>query len=162
VRHPEHQHQKALIEWAHRNRLPPHHGVNPGDTIACYLLAIPNGGKRGAFEAARLKAEGVKAGVSDLFLALPRQGMAGLWLEMKAPGGRLGASQREWLTRMRAAGYEATWADDWIKAATVISHYIGIQPPVAMPTPVKIAQEPSTRPRRTTKKAAQHDAENHH
>ncbi len=124
MNHIEHQHQVALIDWARRVRLPEASDIEPGATVADYLLAIPNGGKRSSpREGARLKAEGVKPGVSDLLLPLRRGGFAGLWLEMKAPGKKPNATQRDWLDRMERAGYFATWRDDWKEAATVIRAY---------------------------------------
>ena len=38
------------------------------------MYHIPNGGRRNKITGARLKAEGVVAGVPDVFLASPRQG----------------------------------------------------------------------------------------
>lgn len=129
MKHVEHEHQKALISWANRTRLPAAADIRPGATIGTYLLAIPMGGKRNPREAARLKAEGAKPGVSDLLLPLRRQGRGSLWIEMKAPGNRPTPMQREWLALMELAGYRAEWADDWIKAAAVIADYVGITPP---------------------------------
>lgn len=120
----EHQHQVALIDWARRMRLPAGSDIEPGAMVADYLLAIPNGGKRSSpREGARLKAEGVKPGVSDLLLPLRRGGFAGLWLEMKAPGNRPTKLQREWLDRMTKAGYYAIWRDNWHDAAMAINAY---------------------------------------
>lgn len=47
------------------------------------LFAIPNGGYRDDRTAARLKAEGVVAGVADLFLSIGNQAFHGLYIEMK-------------------------------------------------------------------------------
>lgn len=125
MQHIEHQHQVALIHWARRVRIEPASDIKQGATIADYLLAIPNGGKRAsAREGARLKAEGVKPGVCDLLLPLRRGGFAGLWLEMKAPGKKPNKDQAEWIDRMNAAGYYATWRDDWEQAAKVITDYL--------------------------------------
>lgn len=129
MRHVEHEHQKALIAWAHRVRLPPAADVEEGATVAFYLLAIPNGGQRNPREAARLKAEGVKPGVSDLLLPLRRDGFHGLWLELKAPGNTPTKLQHEWLRRMARAGYRAEWRDSWTDAAAVIADYVGVMPP---------------------------------
>jgi hypothetical protein len=49
------------------------------------LFAIPNGGQRNIIVASKLKAEGVRAGVPDLFLAFPKKDAAGLFIEMKKP-----------------------------------------------------------------------------
>lgn len=129
MRHIEHQHQVALIQWAHRVKLPESPDVEPGATIGEYLLAVPNGGYRLPREAARLKAEGAKAGVSDLLLPLRRNGCFALWLELKAPGKRPTKEQTAWINRMRRAGYQAEWRDDWTKAAALIAQYVGVTPP---------------------------------
>lgn len=47
------------------------------------LIAIPNGGKRNIGVARKLQAEGVIAGVPDLFLAIPAGRFHGLFLELK-------------------------------------------------------------------------------
>lgn len=125
----EHQEQVALITWAQRTRLPSRSDVKPGSTVASYLLAIPNGGKRNVREAIRLKAEGVKPGVSDLLLPLRRQGFGSLWLEMKAPGKKPTKLQAEWLEIMALAGYRAEWADGWLAGAAIIADYVGIPSP---------------------------------
>ncbi|MFJ5346675.1 MULTISPECIES: VRR-NUC domain-containing protein [Pectobacterium] len=78
--------QAALIEWADKTVI---NGIKIGD----YLLHIPNEGKRGPKAARDAKRLGIKKGVPDLFLALPRGGYAGLWIEMKAKGGKLSAQQ---------------------------------------------------------------------
>lgn len=123
--HVEHQHQVALINWARRVPLQPASDVKPGAKVADYLLAIPNGGKRsGPREGMRLKAEGVKPGVSDLLLPLRRGGYAGLWLELKAPGKKPTAEQLDWIERMNLARYFATWCDEWTLAAHVITAYL--------------------------------------
>lgn len=124
MNHIEHQHQIALISWARRVKLAPAADIRPGAVIGDYLLAIPNGGKRSPREGARLKAEGAKAGVSDLLLPIRRGGFGGMWLEMKAPGEKPSPKQWEWLEFMDRAGYHATWCDDWEKAAQAITDYL--------------------------------------
>lgn len=52
-----------------------------------------------------LKRMGVKRGVSDLFLAFPRNGYAGLWIELKEVNGRLTKEQTEFLSRKCERGY---------------------------------------------------------
>lgn len=150
--HIEHQHQVALIDWARRVRIPPASDIPAGAFIADFLLAIPNGGKRNAFEGARLKAEGVKPGVSDLLLPIRRGGFAGLWLEMKAPGEKPTPDQREWLERMTNAGYFATWADSWDKAATAISDYLDGAPMHPMP-PLQ-SRKPATKGRKCSESSS--------
>ena len=60
------------------------------------LFAVPNGGRRDAVTGARLKAEGVIAGVSDFILLKSNRRYGALLIEMKRKDGRLSASQRWW------------------------------------------------------------------
>lgn len=64
-------------------------------------FAIPNGGLRSKKTAARLKAEGVKAGVPDIFLPVSVGIWSGLFIEMKrTKGGRLTDEQRDFIDRL--------------------------------------------------------------
>src|SRR6266508_261574 len=87
----EEQEQKALMKWASYQKFYP------------YLFAIPNGGYRHKGTAIRLKAQDVKADVSDLILALPSNGKAGLFLEMKRRNrkGRLTKEQEKFLKQQK-------------------------------------------------------------
>ena len=69
------------------------------------LFHIPNGGKRTKTEAARFRAAGVRSGVPDLFLPCSRGGFHGLWIEMKAMGGRVSREQERWQTELMGQGY---------------------------------------------------------
>lgn len=70
------------------------------------LIHIPNEGKRSFRVAARLKAEGMRPGTPDFFLAVPRGGFHGLWVEMKRRrGGIVSDNQRLMLGIMEAQGY---------------------------------------------------------
>ena len=60
------------------------------------LFAVPNGGRRDAITAAKLKAEGVIAGVSDLILLKSNHDYGALLIEMKTLKGRQRDSQKQW------------------------------------------------------------------
>lgn len=60
------------------------------------LFAVPNGGRRDAVTGARLKAEGVLAGVADLILLVKNRQYGALLLELKTETGRQSSSQKEW------------------------------------------------------------------
>ena len=92
-----------------------------------WLFHIPNGGKRNQKEAVRLKSEGVKAGVSDLMLAVPLNGYCGLWIEMKKANGKpsdLSPDQAEWLELMSEQGYATCVAFGANQAINFIESYL--------------------------------------
>ena len=84
------------------------------DALGLFWLHIPNEGKRSKVAGARLKAMGMKAGASDflIFDAPPLHPCAkGLALELKrAKGGKVSASQSEFLESMEQRGWLATVA----------------------------------------------------
>ena len=59
------------------------------------LYAIPNGGHRHASVGGKMKREGVSRGIPDLHLPIARRGYHSLYLETKAPGGKLSKWQIE-------------------------------------------------------------------
>ena len=83
------------------------------------LHHIPNGGSRNRLEAIHLKQQGVKAGVPDLCLPVPRCGFHGLYIEMKRrKNARVAESQNKWIAALRRQGYFAAvcyGADDAIR-----------------------------------------------
>lgn len=111
----EHAEQAALFDWwnlqhADRREL---------------LFAIPNGGARTAITGARLKAEGVRKGIPDVFLALPCGGHAGLWIEMKRQtGSHPTPTQAAMLARLRNAGYAAKVCCGFDEAKAAIERYL--------------------------------------
>lgn len=113
----EHDEQAALFEWAEwmRERYP----------ALRRLYAIPNGGKRDIVTAARLKAEGVKAGVPDICLPMPSGGYSALYIELKrSKGGRASDEQREWIDALNRLGNLAVVCHGWLHAAEVIQGYL--------------------------------------
>lgn len=87
-------------------------------------FAIPNGGARSKREAGRLKAEGVRAGVSDVFCALPRGGWSGLFIEMKSSTGTASKEQRQWLEESNSVGYLGVVCRGADEAFTVWKAYV--------------------------------------
>jgi len=142
----ESAHQKALFAWAaiaerrgFEAAWNPESYKTPPDVTAwpvpelCWLHAIPNGGARNAITAGRMKAEGVKKGVPDIFLPLPVANsptrefivLAGLYIEMKKPTkGRTSEKQNEFITYANNIGYKAVVCRSWEDAAKAIQKYI--------------------------------------
>jgi hypothetical protein len=117
----ETQHQITLMTWAKKISLAAH-GSRPELGL---LFHIPNGGGRSKREAGILKAMGVRAGVSDLFLPVPAGTKHGLWLELKAIGGAISTEQRVWLGEMKKNGYSAFLCVGWEEARDRIVEYLG-------------------------------------
>ena len=87
-RDDEHRLQVACVRWF-RYRYP---------NLAQRLFAVPNGGRRDSVTGAKLKAEGVLAGVADLILLKSNSSYGALLIEMKTKTGRQSTSQKEWQT----------------------------------------------------------------
>jgi len=101
-RYPESGEQVALYQWRDLE-----YKKYPGLEL---MFHIPNEGKRTPAQAARWKAEGGKAGVSDNFLPVARRGYHGLWMEMKPLKGKpstVSESQAQWIADMKSQGYQA-------------------------------------------------------
>jgi hypothetical protein len=97
VSRSESDEQIAIFQWAEAMKAQyPELGL---------LHAIPNGGFRSWATARRLKKEGVKPGVPDICLPVPRNGHHGLYLELKREGGRATPEQRAWLQALNELGY---------------------------------------------------------
>jgi hypothetical protein len=113
----EHTEQAALFEWAawHQSKA----------AALNMLYAVPNGGKRDKRTAAMLKAEGVKAGVPDVFLPVARQGYHGFYIEMKVGRNKTSDEQKAWLAALEAEGYYTAVAYDWTAAARALVEYLG-------------------------------------
>lgn len=73
------------------------------------IYHVPNGGHRVKAVAAKLKAQGVKAGIPDLVLPMARGGYFGLYIEFKATvePAPVSPSQKDCLRRLNAQGYLA-------------------------------------------------------
>lgn len=59
------------------------------------LFAVPNGGSRNKIEAANLKKQGVRAGVSDMILLYPSNHFEFICIEFKSSKGKQSESQKE-------------------------------------------------------------------
>ena len=81
-----------------------HHSANEGKRTT-RIVHTHAGTRVVCSGGARLKAMGMQTGFPDLFLAVPRKGMHGLFIEMKSETGRLEPSQREMLALLSEQGY---------------------------------------------------------
>lgn len=69
------------------------------------FFAIPNGGQRHPGVARKLKAEGVQAGVADLFIMIPNANRNGLFVEVKTATGKQSESQKQFQAKCTLWNY---------------------------------------------------------
>ena len=112
----EHQEQVAVILWRDSNL-----GKYPQLKL---LHAIPNGGKRNVAVARKLKAEGVKAGVCDLFLPVAKKGYHGLYIEMKIKPNTPKGKQKEFIRDVEEEGYLVYVCYNAEEAVEVLKGYL--------------------------------------
>ncbi len=89
-----------------------------------WLHSIPNGGLRDIRTAARMKAEGLKPGIADIFLPWPIEGMHGLYIELKKSNGKSSDDQLAFQTYCLSVGYLHTFAFGWRQGANLIESYL--------------------------------------
>jgi hypothetical protein len=107
----EHAEQVSLVQW-----------LGSAHPELDYF-AIPNGGNRNIITARKLKAEGVKPGVPDLFFPSLK-----LFIELKrTKGGAVSKEQRFWSDRLGASGYRVAVCRGAEEALTIIEGHINGQ-----------------------------------
>lgn len=118
----ERDHQAALFRFARMQE-----AVFPEWKM---LLHVPNGAHLagGKISGWKLKQEGVKNGVPDITLQVPRGRYAGLWIELKndKPKGVVSVEQKAWIAALREHGYAATVCFGWLEARDVIERYLAL------------------------------------
>lgn len=152
----EHAHQAALFMWAN---MAVHFGRLAADTKSSYtepgraqelsrvndrisslrwLFAIHNQGHGDRTRGSIAKAEGIKAGVFDLFLPVPRYfrgahngampatNYCGLFVELKVGYNQPSAEQLAFQAFARSMGFSAEIAWGWIEARAKLLTYLGL------------------------------------
>lgn len=122
IRHIEEDDQAALYQWVMLN----------GKRIShlSLLFHVPNGSKlsgaspeKRAIQGARLKRQGVRAGIWDNFWMRPIDSYCGLWIELKTKTGRLSEDQKIFGRAAVAQGYAAVVCIGWEAATRAINDY---------------------------------------
>lgn len=116
----EHSEQVALMLW-----------VRSGAVLDAwpeleFLYAVPNGGWRHKNVARMLKAEGLKRGVPDLCLPVPRGEFHGLYIEMKYGRNVPTPDQRRWLEFLKGQGYSVDVCYGFDAAKSSILAYLAL------------------------------------
>lgn len=85
----EHEEQREFVSWFRKTYAP------------VRIFAIPNGGQRSRTTGAKLKVEGVSAGVPDLYIPAWQ-----CWVEMKREkSGKLSSHQKNWIKYLKSIGH---------------------------------------------------------
>jgi hypothetical protein len=141
----EHSHQVALFVWANMaaqfgltaSKWPDYYTrkgmakqsleyLNDAISELKWLHAIKNAGHGDAIRGARSAAEGVKAGVPDIFLPVPQSQLHGLYIELKRPKaigkakGVASGTQEKWHGHLKDAGYAVEVCYGWEEAREAI------------------------------------------
>jgi hypothetical protein len=89
------------------------------------IWAVPNSGKRSPWEASKALAEGLRKGVPDVTVAIPRTPYHGLFMEFKTEGGTLSKLQRIMLDELEAQGYLVAVPRSVEQAKRILLGYLG-------------------------------------
>lgn len=89
-----------------------------------YMFAIPNGGSRDVREAVNLKRQGVKKGVSDIFIPIPTPRYHGMFLELKVGKNKPSKEQLAFLKFVSSVGYCGVVCYGFEEAVNTIQNYL--------------------------------------
>lgn len=122
AKHLEHNHQAALFEWIEWMMIK--------DPRFAAIFAVPNGSYRHKWTAAKLKREGVRAGVPDIFVSVPSTvvnvNYPGMYIELKTGSNKPTELQLTWHRRLRLYGYLVVVCYGFEEAKRAILNYFGI------------------------------------
>ena len=89
------------------------------------IFAIPNGGQRNVIVAAKLKAEGVLAGVPDLCIPIAKKGCNGLYVELKnGKAGKVSDNQKTIMSKLQNEGYKCEVCRSFDEFKNVVDNYM--------------------------------------
>lgn len=126
----EHKSQAAFITWCKVNerRYPELKTIH----------AIPNAARRSYKLVGFMLAEGLRKGVLDIHLPIPRGPWSALWMEFKVEGGRLTADQDAFADLVRKERALVAVVYQWHQAAELVEEYLRLPRPRAVHTPIVI------------------------
>lgn len=115
----EHWQQVYLFQWA---------SVMKSKHQGLAFMHASQSGMRCSFSAAKkAKSEGMKKGIPDISLPFPSGQYHGLFIELKADGGKVSPEQMWWIDNLNSVGYRAEICFGWVNAAKVISEYLDFE-----------------------------------
>lgn len=121
VKITEFKHQCNVIKWSQQP------SIREKYPDLKLLHHIPNGGSRNEIEAKNLQRSGVKSGVPDLCLPVPRGRYHGLYIEMKTETGKVDPNQDWWQNQLALQGYFSIVCYGWESAVRVLEWYLNLR-----------------------------------
>lgn len=115
----EGQEQAQLFLWAHARIEEDPIKWRDLDLMHCSL----NGVKLTKGQAGKAKAQGMRAGIPDIFLPVPRGNWHGLYIEMKFGSNKPKGEQADVIERLDRLGYKMVVSWSWQAARDVITAY---------------------------------------
>ena len=116
----ETQHQMAVIKWSQQA------SIRQKWPELKLLFHIPNERKCTPQQGRMLKLMGVKRGVPDLCLPVPRGQYHGLYIEAKTETGRSSGDQNWWGEQLLSQGYMWEICHGWESAVRVLEWYLSL------------------------------------
>lgn len=117
IHETEYDAQKAIFEWADI--------MSKKCPVLKYLNGSLNGVRLPIGAAMKARRSGMKKGMPDISLPVPRNGYHGLFIELKRKaGGVVSKEQKEWLAFLTAQGYRAVVCNGKSDAIREILEYL--------------------------------------
>lgn len=109
--------QKWLFQWAADVQ-----GKYPELAL---MFHIPNEGKRSSRTGRRMREEGLRRGVPDIFIPVPKGEYHGIFIELKRlRGSKTSDEQKGWIAALRRQGYQAHVCKGWHESEYRIEEYL--------------------------------------
>ena len=87
-------------------------------------FSVPNGGSRHKLEAINMKRQGVKAGIADVILLIPKKGYASLCIEFKTDKGKQSDEQKEFQRQAEMCGNKYVVVRSVANAIGIVKEYL--------------------------------------
>ena len=117
----EAQHQAMVLKWTQQAT------IRAKWPELSLLFHVPNERHCTPQQGKNLQRMGVKRGVPDLCLPVPRGQYNGLFIEMKTESGRTTDDQEWWGERLLAQGYMWEVCHGWESAVRVLEWYMSLK-----------------------------------
>lgn len=127
----ESQHQMQVIKWSQQAH------IRQAYPELKLLYHIPNERKCSQITGRLLKLMGLKKGVPDLHLPVPRGKWHGLYIEMKTEKGKTSEAQDWWLLELQKQGYCCAVCHGWQDAVDVLEAYLCVNMKLSLPQQAK-------------------------